>query len=76
MAPDASPHNGYFPMEGKNSVGSFTFRLVCHDLSPFFRWLARCENAFRIAQNEEAFDELDWDFIPNLDIRELDVEGF
>ena len=63
-------------MTGENSVGCFTFRLVRHDFGPVFRCLARSENAFRVAQDEKAFYKLDGDVIPNLDVRELDVEGF
>ena len=63
-------------MKGKNSVGCFTFRLVCHEFGPIFRSLARSENAFRVAQDEKAFVELDGDVVPDLDVRELDVKGF
>ena len=63
-------------MKGENSVGCFTFRLVCHEFGPVFRSLARSEDAFRVAQDEEAFDELDGDVVPNLDVRELDVKSF
>ena len=75
VGPDASPHGGDFPVEGKNSVGSFALRLVCHDFSPVFCRFARREDAFRVAQNEKAFHELDGDVIPYLDVRKLNVES-
>ncbi len=76
MAPDASPHGGDFPLEGLNSVGCFTFRLLGQDFGPVFCCLVRSENAFRVAQDEKAFVELDGDVVPYLDVRELDVKGF